>query len=211
MYGMPSTTTQRNHIRSRNILIGCTGSVATIKLPNLIHELKTRDPMCIIRVVLTEKAKQFLDLSELSRTAEVYLDEHEWKMWRNRGDPILHIDLVKWADIFIIAPLDANTLGKMSSGICDNLLTCIARAWDVEKPLLFCPAMNTRMFLHPLTSRQIEELRDFGYYEIRPISKTLMCGDTGIGAMAEVTTIVNQIITHLSSVKLESDSSYLRE
>jgi phosphopantothenoylcysteine decarboxylase len=78
MYGMPSST--RNHIRSRNILIGCTGSVATIKLPNLIHELKTRDPMCIIRVVLTEKAKQFLDLSELSRTAEVYLDEHEWKM-----------------------------------------------------------------------------------------------------------------------------------
>lgn len=91
----------------------------------------------------------------------------------------------------------------MSSGICDNLLTCIARAWD-EKPLLFCPAMNTRMFLHPITSRQIEDLKEFGYFEIKPVSKTLMCGDTGIGAMAEVNTIVNQIYSHLNSIKLEN-------
>lgn len=204
-YGNSSTSATNCIMRPRNILIGCTGSVATIKLTSLIHALKSRDPMCNIRVVLTEKAKTFLSMAELTQMCEVYLDEHEWKMWRNRGDPILHIDLVKWADLFVIAPLDANTLGKMSSGICDNLLTCIARAWDVEKPLLFCPAMNTRMFLHPLTSRQIEELRDFGYYEIRSISKTLMCGDTGIGAMAEVSTIVNQIVSHLSSVKVESD------
>lgn len=135
------------------------------------------------------------------------LDENEWKMWKNRGDPILHIDLVKWADIFIIAPLDANTLGKMSSGICDNLLTCIARAWDVEKPLLFCPAMNTNMMIHPITSRQIEDLKDFGYYEIKPISKTLMCGDVGVGAMAEVNIIANQIVNHLSLIKLEENTS----
>jgi len=190
-------------IKQKNILIGCTGSVASIKLPNLISELKSKDSTFNIRVVLTEKAKQFVDLDEVKPSAEVLLDENEWKMWKNRGDPILHIDLVKWADIFIIAPLDANTLGKMSSGICDNLLTCIARAWDVEKPLLFCPAMNTRMFLHPITSRQIEDLKDFGYYEIKPISKTLMCGDTGIGAMAEVNIIANQIVSHLSLIKLE--------
>lgn len=164
-------------------------------------------PIFQIRVVLTEKAKQFIDLEEVQLLAEVLLDENEWKMWKNRGDPILHIDLVKWADIFVIAPLDANTLGKMSSGICDNLLTCIARAWDVEKPLLFCPAMNTRMFLHPITSRQIEDLKDFGYYEIKPISKTLMCGDTGIGAMAEVNVIANQIVSHLSLIKIEQSTS----
>jgi len=194
-------------IKQKNILIGCTGSVATIKLPNLISELKSKDASFNIRVVLTDKAKQFVDLDEVQSSAEVFLDENEWKMWKSRGDPILHIDLVKWADIFVIAPLDANTLGKMSSGICDNLLTCIARAWDVEKPLLFCPAMNTRMFLHPITSRQIEDLKDFGYYEIKPISKTLMCGDTGIGAMAEVNVIANQIVSHLSLIKIESNSS----
>jgi phosphopantothenoylcysteine decarboxylase len=152
-----------------------------------------------IKVVLTDKAKQFVALEEIEKEADVLLDEHEWSMWKQRGDPILHIDLVKWADVFAIAPLDANTLGKISSGVCDNLLTCIARAWDVEKPLLFCPAMNTRMFLHPITSRQIEELKDFGYHQIDPISKTLMCGDTGIGAMAEVNEIANQIVSHLKS------------
>jgi len=194
-------------IKQKNILIGCTGSVASIKLPNLISELKSKDTSFNIRVVLTEKAKQFIDLEEVKSSTEVFLDENEWKMWKNRGDPILHIDLVKWADIFVIAPLDANTLGKMSSGICDNLLTCIARAWDVEKPLLFCPAMNTRMFLHPITSRQIEDLKDFGYYEIKPISKTLMCGDTGVGAMAEVNVIANQIVSHLSLIKIEQNTS----
>lgn len=194
-------------IKQKNILIGCTGSVASIKLPNLISELKSKDSSFNIRVVLTEKAKQFIDLEEVKSSTEVFLDENEWKMWKNRGDPILHIDLVKSSDLFVIAPLDANTLGKMSSGICDNLLTCIARAWDVEKPLLFCPAMNTRMFLHPITSRQIEDLKDFGYYEIKPISKTLMCGDTGVGAMAEVNVIANQIVSHLNLIKIEQNSS----
>lgn len=153
--------------------------------------------------MLSEKAKQFVTISEIQSTAEVLLDEHEWQMWKNRGDPILHIDLVKWADLFLIAPLDANTLGKISSGMCDNLLTCVARAWDMDKPLLFCPAMNTKMYLHPLTRKQIDELKGFGYFEVPAISKTLMCGDTGIGAMAEPSVIAQKILAHLNSIKFE--------
>ncbi|XP_070506370.1 phosphopantothenoylcysteine decarboxylase-like [Chironomus tepperi] len=194
-------TQQKVMAKSKNILIGCTGSVAAIKLPNIISELKSKDPSVNIRVVLTNKAQQFVSKEDIA--AEVFLDEHEWSMWKKRGDPVLHIDLVKWADIFVIAPLDANTLGKISSGICDNLLTCVARAWDLEKPLVFCPAMNTKMFLHPITRKQIEELKEYGYIEIRPISKTLMCGDTGMGAMAEYTTVVDITFAHLNSVKFE--------
>lgn len=78
-------------------------------------------------------------------------------------------------------------------GICDNLLTCTVRAWDMSKPLLFCPAMNTRMWNHPITSKQIAALKEWGYEEIPPINKKLMCGDTGVGAMAEVDTIVQKI------------------
>lgn len=155
-----------------------------------------------IRVVLTEKSKHFVNFQEIAPFAEIVTDEHEWQMWKVRGDPVLHIELIKWADIFIIAPLDANTLGKISSGLCDNLLTCAARAWDLHKPLLFCPAMNTKMYLHPLTSKQIEELKDFGYYEIPSISKNLICGDTGIGAMAEVDCIVEKIFSHLKLDKI---------
>lgn len=84
-------------------------------------------------------------------------------------------------------------------GLCDNLLTCIIRAWDTSKPLFFCPAMNTRMYLHPLTASQILQLESWGYKQIPCISKTLMCGDTGIGAMAPVDVIVNDVVVSLSN------------
>jgi len=98
--------------KSKNILIGCTGSVAAIKLPNIISELKSKDPSVNvsilfrskslldvtyihkifhsqIRVVLTSKAQQFVSKEDIA--AEVFLDEHEWAMWKKRGDPVLHI------------------------------------------------------------------------------------------------------------------------
>lgn len=137
----------------KKVLVGCTGSVATIKLPQLVEKLYQRDVE--VRVVVTERAKHFLKEAELPNGCQVLSDTVEWAAWQDRGDPVLHIDLVKWADVFIIAPMDANTLGKMASGICDNLVTCVARAWDVHKPLLFCPAMNTKMWEHPVTAPQV--------------------------------------------------------
>uniref|UniRef100_A0A8C4ZZN0 Phosphopantothenoylcysteine decarboxylase n=1 Tax=Gadus morhua TaxID=8049 RepID=A0A8C4ZZN0_GADMO len=101
-------------------------------------------------------------------------------LWTQRSDPVLHIELRRWADLFVIAPLDANTLGKIASGICDNLLTCVVRAWESSRPLLFCPAMNTAMWNHPITARQIASLKDFGYVEIPCIAKKLVCGDEGL-------------------------------
>ncbi|XP_027428258.1 phosphopantothenoylcysteine decarboxylase isoform X2 [Callorhinus ursinus] len=114
-------------------------------------------------------------------------------MWKCRSDPVLHIDLRRWADLMLVAPLDANTLGKVASGICDNLLTCVIRAWDCRKPLLFCPAMNTVMWEHPITAQQVGQLKAFGYVEIPCVAKKLVCGDQGLGAMAEVGTIVDKV------------------
>ena len=73
-------------------------------------------------------------------------------------------------------------------------MTCVVRAWDLEKRLFFCPAMNTHMYAHPLTGQHIDTLKRFGYLEIGCISKTLMCGDAGAGAMAEVDTIVATVL-----------------
>jgi len=78
-------------------------------------------------------------------------------------------------------------------GLCDNLLTCVAQAWNVKKPLLFCPAMNTHMWEHPVTATHIATLKTWGYTEVPCTTKTLVCGDTGLGAMAEVPTIVDEI------------------
>lgn len=77
--------------------------------------------------------------------------------------------------------------------MCDNLLTCVARAWDINKPLIFCPAMNTKMYEHVLTKEHIDKLLSWGYKCIPVIKKTLMCGDTGLGAMAEVDTIIEYL------------------
>ena len=82
--------------------------------------------------------------------------------------------------------------------MCDNLLTCICRAWDFKKPILVAPAMNTFMWDHPITGIQISTLKSWGYEEIPPIEKVLMCKDTGVGAMAEPDTIVKKVIEVLN-------------
>nr|XP_027781731.1 phosphopantothenoylcysteine decarboxylase isoform X6 [Marmota flaviventris] len=76
--------------------------------------------------------------------------------------------------------------------------TCVIRAWDRSKPLIFCPAMNTVMWEHPLTAQQMDQLKAFGYVEIPCVDKKLVCGDQGLGAMAEVETIVDKVKEVLS-------------
>ncbi|XP_068459484.1 phosphopantothenoylcysteine decarboxylase isoform X2 [Clinocottus analis] len=135
------------------VLVGVTGSVAALKLPLLVSQL-LQIPGVDVRVVTTEHAKHFYNSAEVS--VKLYSDKDEWELWTQRTDPVLHIELRRWADLLVIAPLDANTLGKIANGICDNLLTCVVRAWDTSRPLLFCPAMNTAMWKHPITAQQVK-------------------------------------------------------
>jgi phosphopantothenoylcysteine decarboxylase len=136
----------------------------------------------------------------LKESVELLWDKDEWDLWRKRGDPVLHIDLRNWADILLVAPLDANTLAKVANGLCDNLLTCVVRAWDLHnKPVVICPAMNTQMWNHPLTGKHLTICqRDFGFHIVQPVEKVLICGEVGMGAMAPVeeivTTVVNVIL-----------------
>lgn len=176
-----------------NILIGCTGSVASIKLPLLVEKIRSTNYDIHIKVIVTHHAEHFFSAADIPPQVTVHRDEDEWKSWKERGDPVLHIELGKWADLMVIAPLDANSLAKIAHGLCDNLLLCTVRAWDFKKPLYFCPAMNTRMWEHPITGPQIETIKSWGMREISCVAKKLMCGDTGLGAMAEVETIVDHI------------------
>lgn len=96
------------------ILLCCTGSVATIKAVNIINLLKLIDDI-EIKVVVTKCASHFCSIETLKNTGvTVHYDEEEWSSWQQRGDPVLHIDLGKWADLIVIAPLDANTLAKIA-------------------------------------------------------------------------------------------------
>lgn len=171
-----------------------------------------------MRVVATERAIHFLEAeTPMPGNVELLRDSDEWSSWQHRGDPVMHIDLMKWADILVLAPISANTLAKVANvsftlktckivkllnfsafpqGLCDNLATCVARAWPVgTKHAIFCPAMNTRMWEHPVTAVQVDTLKKWGYLEVPCIAKTLVCGDKGLGAMAEVGTIVDTVLS----------------
>ncbi|KAG0427371.1 hypothetical protein HPB47_025559 [Ixodes persulcatus] len=190
--------------RPLNVLIGCTGSVASVKVPllcKLLIEADTGDRKIQLKLVATTNSLHFFDRTQIPPSVPLLLDEHEWETWQKMSDPVLHIELRRWADLMVIAPLDANTLAKIACGLCDNLITCVARAWDMGKPLLFCPAMNTHMWSHPVTGRQIQVLKELGYSEVACIEKKLACGDTGFGAMAEVPTIVAEVLRALQVSK----------
>lgn len=181
-----------------HVLIACSASVAAIKIPDIISQLSQNNIRTTL--VVTEASKHFLDVEKIRNDfkIDVYTNQDEWEAWKNRGDPVLHIELSKKADLLVLAPLSANTMAKVSTGICDNLLTCIVRAWNVSKPVVFCPSMNTQMWNHPVTKNQVDLLVSWGYNVVPPIVKTLMCGDHGIGAMAEIETIVKQILEILN-------------
>ncbi|XP_074602384.1 phosphopantothenoylcysteine decarboxylase [Brevipalpus obovatus] len=177
-----------------NLLIGVTGSVAAIKVPLLTSKLQ--DLPVNIAIVPTKNSLHFFDPHSLTcgvNQIRVFTDEDEWSSWKKISDPVLHIELRKWADLFLISPLDANTMAKMAAGMCDNLLTCTVRAWDQSKPLFYCPAMNTHMWNHPSTNAATSKLDSWGYRMIPVVTKKLACNDFGPGAMAEVDTIFDVI------------------
>ncbi|KAJ0160315.1 Coenzyme A biosynthesis protein 3 [Colletotrichum tanaceti] len=184
-----------------HLLIACSGSVATIKLQNIILAFARHD--ISIRVILTASASEFLNGSTpeqpslaavraLPNVEALHLDADEWVQPWQRGASILHIELRRWADLMLIAPLSANTLAKIVNGFSDNLLTSVVRAWDPEglidgrkKKILVATAMNSAMHAHPITAKQVRVLEEeWPWFEVlKPVEKTLACGDTGNGAM----------------------------
>ncbi|KAI8216323.1 hypothetical protein K4K53_010206 [Colletotrichum sp. SAR 10_77] len=143
-----------------HLLLCASGSVATIKIPNIIEALGKQENLSI-RLILTASAAQFLTgnteeqpslatIRKMKNVDGIHLDEQEWvSPWR-RGASILHIELRRWADMMLIAPLSANTLAKIVNGFSDNLLLSVVRAWDPEglidgrkKRILVASAMNS--------------------------------------------------------------------
>ena len=175
----------------KNLILASTGSIASLKIPLLIQRLKETQRYQII-LLPTPKSLSFFSSSDLN--VPILTDEDDWR-WTQRGDSILHIELRRWVDVLLIAPMSANQLAKISMGMCDSLLLCVLRAWDYsskeEKQLVCAPAMNTSMYLHPFTQPQLRILEEMLRFKILPpVEKQLMCGDTGVGAMMEVEDIV---------------------
>ena len=157
------------------------------------------------------------DAHGVKPTLRIHRDADEWAAFATVGaDPVLHIELAKRNRLLLIAPLCANTLASAALGLCGNLLGSVLRAWyydldpafaaplaakygahALERPVLVAPAMNTFMWHQRVTATHLEALEARGVHVVPPICKKLACGDTGLGAMAEVPDIVEAALGRL--------------
>jgi len=178
-----------------NILLGVTGSVAATLAPKLLSEL---EKIGEVKVILTKSAQNFVKINtNRFFTKKVFTDEDEYDQtsggYSMPGDEILHIELRKWADVLVIAPITANTIAKIAHGMADNLLTNTVLAWDLSKPVIIAPAMNTNMWENPVVQANLLIANYLKLRVVEPTYKTLACGDTGIGAMADISSIVEAV------------------
>ena len=181
-------------LKGKRILLGVTAGIAAYKTAWLVRLLVKADAE--VRVVMTPAAKDFvtpLTLSTLSKN-EVYSsftnEEDENAQWNN------HVELGLWADYLLIAPATANTLAKMATGVCDNLL--LAVYLSAKCPVLYAPAMDLDMYKHPSTQNTFDTLNGFGNIQIPAAHGELASGLVGQGRMAEPEEIVSFLEEYIS-------------
>ncbi|WP_314203999.1 bifunctional phosphopantothenoylcysteine decarboxylase/phosphopantothenate--cysteine ligase CoaBC [Capnocytophaga bilenii] len=184
------------------ILLGITGGIAAYKTPQLVRLLVKKGHN--VRVILTEKAKEFvtpLTLSTLSK--EPVLSDFATidGVWNS------HVALAQWADLLLIAPATANTIAKMASGQCDNLL--LATYFSAKKPVWVAPAMDLDMYAHPTVTENLIKLERFGNHIIPATYGELASGLVGQGRMAEPEDIVASIETALQEALPLKDKKIL--
>ncbi len=170
----------------KTVILGVTGSIAAYKACEIVSLLKKE--AIDVQVILTKEAAAFvtpLTFQTISQNAAI-TDMFECpEDWNPR-----HISIADKAGLVIIAPATANVIGKLAAGICDDMLTCTVFA--TKAPVLIAPAMNDKMYKHPVTQDNIARLKKIGYHFIGPIKGRLACGSEEIGHIADVKDIANE-------------------
>lgn len=172
---------------SKKILLGVTGGIAAYKTCEIIRELKRNH--ADIRVVMTEAAMKFVTpltyatLSESPVLIDRFVDDY--------SPATIHIEAARWANVVLVCPATANTIGKIASGIADNLLTTLIMA--TTAPVIFCPAMNKEMFTNSVFQGNVEKLKGAGYYFVQSEIGKLACGEYGWGRLVDSVHILNRL------------------
>jgi phosphopantothenoylcysteine decarboxylase/phosphopantothenate--cysteine ligase len=192
-------------VRGRHVIVGITGGIAAYKIGYLIRDLARSGAE--VKVVMTEAGTRFvtpLTFSALSKNP-VYTDLWTDDQSRESDIGTRHISLANWADVLVIAPASANTIGKLAYGLSDNLLTAVALA--TKGPVLLAPTMDAEMYLNSVTQQNIARLKERGYIVIPPAKGELASGLTGPGRLPEV----NFILAHIEKILLQSNRDLSRK
>jgi phosphopantothenoylcysteine decarboxylase / phosphopantothenate---cysteine ligase len=178
-------------LNNKKIIVGITGGIAAYKICELIRQLIKLN--ADVKAVLTPSAKEFVTettLRTLTRN-QIYCEQFHVENWQPE-----HVSLADDADLFIIAPASANTIGKIANGICDNLLTSLVTAF--KKPIILAPAMNCNMWENRFIQKNIITLEESGFHIIEPETGELACGYEGTGRIASVDKILNKAVELLN-------------
>ncbi|SYZ73809.1 Coenzyme A biosynthesis bifunctional protein CoaBC (Includes: Phosphopantothenoylcysteine decarboxylase; Phosphopantothenate--cysteine ligase) [Candidatus Zixiibacteriota bacterium] len=182
-------------LQDKKIIVGLTGGIAAYKTPNFIRLLKKDDAE--VRAIMTDAATKFITELTIETVSQNPVAREMFPADRYVGTH--HIDLADWPDLFVIAPATANFIAKIASGICDDLLTTVICA--TKKPVIIAPAMNTNMYLNPVTQKNIQYLKSLGYIFIDPNEGELACNVVGWGRMAEPEEIYQFVLKYLQKKK----------
>lgn len=174
-------------LKDKHIIIGITGSIAAYKAAILIRLLVKSGAE--VKVIMTPMAKQFITPLTIATLAKspILVDFYN----PENGDWNSHVDLGMWADLYLIAPASANTIGKMANGIADNLL--LTTYLSAKCPVLVAPAMDLDMYAHPANLKNLETLKSYGNRIVEPASGELASGLIGKGRMEEPENIVKAV------------------
>lgn len=187
-------------LEGKHIIIGVTGSIAAFKAATLVRLLiKNKAQVKVVMTPLAEKFITPLTLSTLSNNP-VYCDFFT----PDTGEWHSHVSLGVWADLMVIAPATANTLGKMAHGIADNLL--LTTFLSARCPVFAAPAMDLDMYQHPLTQKNLDVLRSVGVTLIEPAMGELASGLVGKGRMEEPEVILEKIFDFFQAGSSEKNA-----
>jgi len=168
------------------MILGITGSIAAYKACEIISLL--REEPIDIQVVLTDEAKEFITPLTLQTLSKNKVITNMFEL-PDTWNPV-HTSLADKADIVLIVPATANIIGKLASGICDDILSCVVYA--TKAPILIAPAMNEKMYKHKIVQDNIKRLKEIGYKFIGPVKGHLACGCEDIGHLADTKDIARE-------------------
>jgi len=182
-------------LKGKNVILGVTGSIAAYKIAGLASMLKKLN--CNVDVIMTKNAQNFINpiTFETLTSNKCLIDTFD----RNFQYNVEHVSLAKKADVFLVAPASANVIGKMASGIADDMLTTTFLACKCKK--IVAPAMNTNMYLNPIVQDNIKKLQNYGIEVITPDSGHLACGDEGVGKMPSEEVLLSYIMKEIACEK----------
>ena len=174
-------------LTGRRVLLGVTGGIAAYKAPEIVRALQRCG--AVVRCVATEKALRLVSKDALATLTHHSVDSSAWD--NGEATDTTHIDWAQWAELFVVAPLTANTAAKLTHGLADD---SVSLAWlSCTCPKLVCPAMNTRMLEAPATRRNLSQLEKDGAIVLTPDFGDLACGETGAGRMPDPHRIADEI------------------